>query len=314
MGSTLPLFPESASNFAGPVDTLYFYLVGVSLFFTVLIFLLIAVFAIKYRRRSETERPRPIHGHLQLELLWTVIPLIIVMTMFGWSAKLYFDMYTPPGRAMEIYVVGQQWMWKIQHPAGQREINELHVPVGRPVKLIMTSQDVIHSFYVPAFRVKRDVVPGRYTTLWFEATKTGEYHLFCAEYCGTEHSRMIGRVVVLDQAGYERWLRGGMAPGQSLAALGETLFQERGCVTCHREESGALGPSLVGLYGRTVTLQDGRTVLADEGYLRESILRPAAKIVAGYPPIMPAYEGQISEEGILQLIAYIRSLGEEGSR
>jgi cytochrome c oxidase subunit 2 len=203
--------------------------------------------------------------------------------------------------------MGKQWMWKAQHPLGKSEINMLHVPVNQPVKLIMTSQDVIHSFYIPAFRVKKDVLPGRYTELWFEATKTGEYHLFCAEYCGTEHSQMIGSVVVMEQLEYERWLSGNVA-GESMAAAGQRLFEQRGCASCHAGTSDARGPALAGLFGKEVQLEDGRTVTADESYLRESILNPQAKVVAGYSPVMPTFEGQISEEGLLQLVAYIKSL------
>jgi cytochrome c oxidase subunit 2 len=242
------------------------------------------------------------------------------MIMFAWGASLYFRFSTAPSHALSLYVVGKQWMWKIQHPEGRREINELHVPVGQPVKLTMTSEDVIHSFFVPAFRMKMDVVPGRYTTTWFEATKAGEYHLFCTEYCGTEHSRMIGRVVVMEPVEYEQWLSGGngaaRAPGEAPEVAGARLFQEQRCMTCHGGPIGGmvLGPPLAGLFGTPVKLRNGETVIADESYIRESILNPTAKLVAGYQPLMPTYQGQISEEGVLQLIAYIRSLGQAGGQ
>jgi cytochrome c oxidase subunit 2 len=230
------------------------------------------------------------------------------MAMFAWGSSLYFTGITPPGNAMEIHVVGKQWMWKFQHPEGPREINELHVPVGQPIKLTMASEDVIHSFFVPAFRAKMDVVPGRYTTTWFQANRVGSYHLFCAEYCGTTHAGMGGRVVVMTPTDYERWLGGG-ATGESLVTMGERLFQQLGCLTCHQPDGTGRGPVLIGLFGQQVRLENGKTVVADEAYLRESVLDPTAKIVAGYPPLMPPFQGQISEEGLLQIIAYLRSLG-----
>lgn len=305
-----PLFPEQASTVAGRVDALYLFLVAVSVVFSSLIFMLLGYFAVKYRRRSDTEWPRPILGDLRLELLWTIVPLGITLVMFVWGASLYFTMSRPPAEALEISVVAKQWMWKFQHPGGQREINALHVPMGRPVKLTMTSEDVIHSFFVPAFRVKMDVLPGRYTSMWFEATKAGDYHSFCAEYCGTQHSGMLGRVMVLVPAQYERWLSAA-AVGESPAAAGARLFQQLGCQSCHRPGSGEMGPALDGLFGRPVRLQSGATVFADEAYLRESIFDPNAKIVAGYRQVMPTFRGQISEEGLFQIIAYIKSLTRE---
>ncbi len=307
MWTDFPLFPDQASTFAGELDTLYLFLVGLSCLFAGLIFLLILIFAIRFRRRSEDERPRAILGDLRLELLWSVIPLGLALGVFAWAADLYFTMYSPPPEAMEVFVVGKQWMWKLQHPEGNREINELHVPVGQPVRLTMTSEDVIHSFFIPAFRIKMDVVPGRYTTAWFEATRAGEYHLFCAEYCGTKHSRMIGRVVVMNPADYETWLSGGRK-GESLEVSGERLFQELGCATCHKPDSKERGPVLDGLFGKSVKLKSGESVIADETYIRESILKPKTKMLEGYKPLMPTFEGQISEEGILQLIAYVKSL------
>jgi cytochrome c oxidase subunit 2 len=310
MRNYLPLFPDQASTVAGRVDALYYYLLGVSIFFSVLIFLLVFYFAVKYRRRDPDYVPPAIHGSTRLEVFWSVVPLALAMVMFGWGAKLYFEMQRPPAETLDLQVVGKQWMWKIQHPQGPREINELHVPVGVPVKLTMISEDVIHSFYIPAFRIKMDVLPGRYTTLWFEATKTGEYHLFCAEYCGTQHSGMIGRVVVMEPLDYQNWLAGG-PPAESLEAAGERLFSQMQCNTCHFSGPGARGPVLEGVFGAPVRLADGRTVTADENYVRESILNPAAKVVAGYRPVMPTYAGQLSEEQVLQLVAYIKSLGKQ---
>jgi len=308
IAAKLPLFPEQASTMASRVDALYFFLIGVSLFFASLIAVLVVTFAIRYRRRGGTDRPPAIHGSLALELTWTLIPFGLTMIMFFWGASLFASMHRPPDDALDVWVVGKQWMWKLQHLEGKREIDELHVPVGKPVKLIMTSEDVIHSFYVPAFRVKQDVLPGRYTTLWFEATKPGTYHLFCAEYCGTQHSGMIGWVVAMEPAEYQAWLSGG-EPRQSLASAGAELFTQLGCETCHRGGSGARGPALTGLFGKTVELKDGTTVVADEAYLRESILNPRARIVAGYDPIMPTFTGLVSEDGVAQLVAYIKTLG-----
>ncbi|HXE75976.1 MAG TPA: cytochrome c oxidase subunit II [Candidatus Xenobia bacterium] len=303
----VPLFPEQASSVARHVDALYFYLTGVTIFFTVLIFSCVFYFAIRYRRRSEDELPKPIHGSLKLEIIWSVVPLVLVMVMFFWGATLYFHMRRAPADATQLFVVGKQWMWKIQHPDGQREINQLHVPVGRPIKLTMTSEDVIHSFYIPAFRIKMDVLPGRYTELWFTATRPGEYHLFCAEYCGTKHSGMIGRVVVMEPADYENWLAGSPA-GETLEQAGARLFRQFNCHTCHEAGPTSRGPSLHEIFGKSVRLKTGATVTVDESYLRESILLPNAKVVAGYEPVMPTYQGLASEEQVMQLIAYIKSL------
>jgi cytochrome c oxidase subunit 2 len=310
MLSNLPLLPQQASTAAKEVDAFFYFLVGVSAFFALLIATLLIYFAIKYRRRSESERPHAIEGALQLELLWTLIPFGLTMVMFVWSAAIYVKLQRPPDDAIEVFVVGKQWMWKLQHIEGQREINELHVPVGRPVKLTMTSEDVIHSFYVPAFRIKQDVLPGRYTTTWFQATKPGTYHLFCTEYCGTQHSGMIGSVIVMEPAEFATWLGGGVK--LSLASAGETLFQQLGCSTCHLDQGTGRGPVLTGLLGKQVQLSNGTTLVADETYVRESILNPQAKIVAGYQPIMPTFKGLVSEEQLLQLIAYIKAKGTSG--
>ena len=312
MFTNFPLFPEAASIQAGQVDAVYFFLVSVSAFFSVLIATLVVVFAVKYRRRNDDEIGTAMHGSLPLELAWTFIPLAIAMVMFVWGAKVFFDLYRQPAGAMDIFVVGKQWMWKVQHMDGQREINELHVPIGRPVRLILGSEDVIHSYYIPAFRVKTDVIPGRYTTMWFQATKPGTYHLFCAEYCGTRHSGMVGRIVAMEPTEFQTWLGGGATQGASPVEGGAKLFQDLVCVTCHSESAGARGPVLTNVFGSQVKLQDGRTVLADEAYIRESIVNPQAKIVAGYQPIMPPFQGLVTEEQLLQLIAYVRSLSQVG--
>jgi cytochrome c oxidase subunit 2 len=310
MNFTLPLLPEQASTMADRLDALTLFLVAVSGFFATLICILIIYFAIKYRRRSEEERPPAVQSDMRLEIFWTVVPLGLTMIMFVWGAKLYFTTFTPPANSLEISVVAKQWMWKVQHPEGQREIDELHVPMGRPVKLVLTSQDVIHDFFVPAFRVKKDVVPGRYTTVWFEANKSGEYHLFCSQYCGTQHSGMIGRIIVMTQAEYQNWLTA-TASGVPMAVAGERLFQQLACNSCHGETASRRGPSLAGLYGSTVQLQGGGTVTADDDYIRESILNPQAKIVAGYQPLMPTFKGLISEDGLLEIVSYVKSLARE---
>jgi cytochrome c oxidase subunit II len=299
----IPVWPRAGSSMASQVDRLFLLELSISFAMTLLIFGTIFVFAIKYRRRSPDERPRPIRGSMALETLWTGIPLVLFMGFFFWGARIFYANSDPPKDALQIYVVGKQWMWYVQHPEGQREINALHVPVGRPVQLILTSQDVIHSFFLPEFRIKKDAVPGMYTTEWFRATKTGSYHLFCAQYCGTNHSHMIGTLYVMKGAEYAQWLGGGR--GESMAQAGAQLYQRLGCANCH----GVICPNLNGLYMKGVGLTDGRVVRADEAYLRESILDPGAKIVAGFPNIMPSFRGQVTEVGILELIAYIKSLG-----
>jgi cytochrome c oxidase subunit 2 len=307
MSPAFPFAPERASSIAGEVDALFLFILGVTTLFAVGVWIALLFFAIRYRRRSEEDRPAEIHGSLALELTWTLVPLAIMAVMFVWGAKVFFHMNRPPDDAMTVSVVGKRWMWKLQHPTGQREINELHVPRGRAVKLVITSEDTIHSFFVPAFRIKKDAVPGRYNTAWFRATKSGSYHLFCAEYCGTEHSKMIGRVVVMEPEAYQTWLAGGPAP-ESPVAAGEKLFTELNCITCHRPDSAGRGPVLVGIFGRPVRLAAGDTVVADEAYVRESILSPAARVVAGYQPVMPTYQGQVSEEQLIAIIAYVQSL------
>jgi cytochrome c oxidase subunit 2 len=309
MWTNFPFFPEEASAQAAQVDQLYFFLVAVAAFFTALIALLVIVFAVKFHRKHDNEVGVPIHGSLALELLWTIIPLGITMVMFVWGAQVFFHLTRPPRGAMEIYVVGKQWMWKVQHQDGAREINELHVPIGRPVKLIMGSEDVIHSFFIPDFRTKADVIPGRYNTMWFTATKPGRYHIFCTQYCGTKHSNMIGWVTAMDPADYQEWLSGGSSGG-SMAESGAKLFQDLACASCHLENGQGRGPVLKGAYGHEVKLTTGQTVMMDDAYIRESILQPQAKIVAGFGPIMPTFQGLVTEEQLLQLIAYVKSLGD----
>src|ERR1700752_2157170 len=311
MYDTFPLWPARASTTAGSVDALFIFLVILSAMVSVAIFAAIVFFAVRYRRRRGVAAEQ-IEGSTALEITWSVVPLGIFMVIFAWGAIIYFEERTPPHGATEVYVVAKQWMWKLQHAEGHQEINEMHVPVGRDVRMIMTSQDVIHSFYVPAFRIKQDVLPGRYTTAWFHATKPGTYHLFCAEYCGTMHSGMVWSVVVMEPKDYEAWMGGGGS--QPLAVTGEKLFTELGCITCHPSDPQGRGPNLVGIFGKPVLLEDGRTVVADENYVRESILQPAAKIVSGFKPIMPTFQGQISDEEINALVAYVKSLGPQRSR
>ena len=307
MSDNFPLFPEQASTFAWQVDYLYFLLLALSVFFAVAVFFFLVLFSFKYRRRSEDERPRPSEGSIALEVTWGIIPLILSLAVFALGAGVFFRMYRAPENAIDIYVVGKQWMWKVQHPDGKREINELHVPVNQPVRLTLASEDVIHAFSVPAFRIKRDVVPGRYNTMWFEATKAGEYRLFCAEYCGTQHSGMTGRVVVMEQDEFQNWLSGG-ASGETMVEAGARQFQQLGCETCHKESGQGRGPKLSGVYGHTVELTTGQEVVADEDYLRSSILDPGSQVVVGYKPIMPTFQGQLSEETLMQIISYLQSL------
>jgi cytochrome c oxidase subunit 2 len=311
----IPVFPESASNFAPHVDALYAYLVAVSAFFSVMIAIVIVIFAYKYRRKSESEVPVPLNEHgagsMLLEITWSVIPLLLSLVMFGWGAIIFFNESKPPADAMDIWVVGKQWMWKIQRLEGTREINELHVPVNRNIRLTLTSEDVIHDFFVPAFRTKTDVVPGRYTTEWFRPTKVGDYHLFCAEYCGTKHSGMVGTIYVMNPADYEAWLTGGVTELGTMSEKGAALFQQLGCVTCHTNDGKGRSPNLVGLYGTKVELKGGATVVADASYIRESIVNPLTKVVNGYEPIMPTFQGLVTEDQIQQLIEYVKSIGPE---
>lgn len=306
MLADLFLFPEQASTVAHKVDAVYFFIIGVTIFVATVTAVLCIYFAIRYRRRSDDFFPKPIVGSKVLESGWMMVMTAVFLVMFVWSARVYIDVSRPPDDAIDVYVVGRQWMWKVQHPDGQREINELHIPVGQPVRLILTSEDVIHDFYVPEFRTKMDAVPGRYTYEWFQATAPGRYRLYCGQYCGKDHSRMVGWVVAEDPADHQAWLSS--RADLSLALKGRRRFLQYQCVTCHSADARAKAPVLENLFNQPVRLQDGRTVVADEGYLRESILNPKAKVAAGYEPIMPSYQGVVDEEGLLELIAFIKAL------
>lgn len=301
-----PLFPEQASSVAPLVDGLFLFLVVVTGAVSLLIWLVIFFFAIKYRRRPDNELAQEQEPPAILETTWTVIPLIIFIGIFIAGGWVFLRMQVVPRNALEVYATGRQWMWKFQHPTGQREINTLHVPVGRTVKITMASEDVIHSLWFPAFRVKNDVLPNRYRTMWFQATKTGTFHIFCAEYCGTLHSGMVGSVIVMEPTEYQRWLAGGTEG--SLASQGEKLFQKYACNTCHMDNGTGRGPVLAGSYGKARPLTGGANVVVDDNYIRESILNPQAKIAAGFQPIMPTFQGQVSEEDLIRLLSYVKSL------
>jgi len=305
--SQLPLYPPEASNFAPHVDALMVFITSVCVFFTAGITIAIVYFFFKYHRKAPDAVGIPIHEDSRLEAAWMIVPLILAMAMFGWGAVVYVDYRHTPRDTLDIYVTGKQWMWKLQQPNGLKEINELHVPVGRNIRLILASEDVIHDFFVPAFRVKMDVVPGHYNTMWFRPTKAGRYHFFCSQYCGTNHALMGGWVTVMEPSDYAAWLSGSSG-GSDQVVAGEKLFAEKACITCHVPNGTGRSPSLNGLYGAQVLLADGTTVTADEAYIRESILQPNAKIVAGYQPLMPTFQGQLTEEQILALTAYIKSL------
>ncbi len=302
-----PLFPDQASEYAGKVDALFFFLLAVTGAVGLAVTVLLAVFAARYRRRTASDRTPRITGLPLLEWSWMLAPAGVFAVMFGWGLSTYSNNFHPPANSSEVFVVGKQWMWKVQHPGGRREINELHLPVGRPVKITLISEDVIHDFAVPAFRSKIDVLPGRYVSTWYHPTQVGRFHLFCDQYCGTGHARMVGTVVVMRPDEYETWLRE-KADG-SPALEGRKLFLKFQCVSCHSADPEARAPVLEGLYGRRVPLKGGGTAVADHTYIRESILLPGKKVVEGWEPIMPTFQGQMSEDEVLQLIAYIRSLG-----
>lgn len=301
-----PLFPDQASSVAPLVDGLYLFLVAITGAVSLLIWIVIFYFAIKYRRRPDNELAQEQEPPAALEVTWIVIPTLIFIAIFVAGSWVFFRLNRVPSNALEVYATGRQWMWKFQHPTGQREINTLHVPVGRPVKITMASEDVIHSLWFPNFRVKMDVLPNRFRTMWFEATKTGRFHIFCAEYCGTLHSGMIGWVEVMEPTEYQRWLAGGSE--ESLASQGERLFQKYACHTCHTNTAGARGPVLAGIYMKAIPLASGQSVIADDNYIRESILNPAAKVAAGFQPIMPTFQGQVNEEDLIRLLSYVKSL------
>jgi cytochrome c oxidase subunit 2 len=296
---------------ASRVDNLYFFIVAVTAFFAVLVSVLVIYFAARYHTKDPLTVGQPIHGSIPLELAWSIIPFLISVVIFVWSADVFFDLQRPPDQTLEVYSTAKRWMWKFQHVGGQSEINELHVPVGRAVKVTFTSEDVLHSLFFPSFRVKADAIPGRYSTVWFTATKIGEYHLFCAEYCGTKHSGMIGKVVVMEPADYQAWLAGGPAAG-SLSQRGEQLFNDLACNTCHRSDGSGRGPSLVNKFGAPQELANGTSVAVNEAYVRESILTPQAKLVAGYQPLMPTFQGLVSEESVMALVEYVKSLRTTG--
>ena len=300
------LFPREASTVAPWADGLYFFLVGMTLIGLVLVGALVFGFSIRYRKSVHPVATQ-VEGSTLLEATWTIIPLAIFLVTFVWGALLYFRIYNPPTNAMNIYIVGKQWMWKAEHPGGQHEINALHVPIGRPVQLTMISQDVFHSFSIPDFRVKREVIPGRYSTVWFEATEPGTYHIFCTQYCGTKHSGMIGEVTAMTPEDYDKWTQESTS-GTSLAQNGERLFATMECTACHNGSAAARGPSLAGVYGSKLTLTNGQQVLVNDAYLRDAILNPSQHVTAGYSPIMPTYQGQISEDGLIDLVEYIKTL------
>lgn len=311
--SWVPLFPEQASTFAWQVDYLYFYLILISVAFTIPIVVVIFFFFVRYREKEKFSTGAEIHGSIALETVWSIIPFVISMTIFLGGAIVYYNQYNPPADSMDVYVVGKQWMWKFQHSTGQREINELHIPVGRNVKLTMTTEDVLHDVYIPAFRTKADVIPGRYTSLWFNATKPGKYHLYCAEYCGLNHSGMGGYVYVMEQRDFDNWLAGNES-GQTPVQAGQDLFQNKlGCASCHEGGASQRGAKLEGIYAHEVKLTNGQTVIADDEYIRNSILNPGSQIVEGYQPIMPTFKGQVTEEQLVSLVAYIKSLSGDTS-
>lgn len=305
-------FPESwageASAHAGQVDLLFLSVTVLVLALSAPAFVLSIYFTIKYRRGKPANRKHAPNRNVLLEVSWTLIPFVLLIVFFIWSTRLFVDLHEPPANALKIDVIAKQWMWKFQHSGGQGEINELHVPVGEPVELTMASEDVIHSLFVPALRIKQDVVPGRYTTMWFTADKPGRYELTCAQFCGTDHAVMGGHLIVMAPADYARWLD---RPGvdDSLAAQGARLFRSRGCSGCHGAAATVHAPPLEGLFGGPVPLQSGEIVTADEEYIRDSILLPQKQIAAGYPAIMPTYQNVLSEDEVLKLVAYVESLG-----
>ncbi|MGI8922558.1 MAG: cytochrome c oxidase subunit II [Fimbriimonadales bacterium] len=320
--NAIPVWPEQASNFAHEMDLLYIVLLGLTAFFSVIVFVPIVIMVSKYRLGTKADRSHPHHHNLPLELAWTIIPFLMGIPVFLWASKLFVDMYTPidAKNSLEISVVGKQWMWHLQHPTGQRENNELHIPLGRPVKLMMVSQDVIHAFYIPAFRIKKDVLPGTYHTQWFIPTKVGKYHIFCAEFCGTKHSEMTGSVWVMEPEDYEKWLKdeqwgiNKLTRSTSMKVAGEQLFTELGCVACHGKKDDPKNVSLARIFGTQRMLSDGRRVVADEDYIRRSIYEPDAMKVEGHEPIMPSFRGRVDEQQVLQVIAYIKSLNRDEPR
>ena len=312
MFSGIPLFPEQGSALAADVDALYFFIVAVTAFVAIVVTIVVIYFAAKYSTNDPLKVGARIHGSIPLELAWSIIPFLVTIVIFAWSADVFFDLQRPPDQTLEIYATGKRWMWKFQHLDGQNEINELHVPAGRPVKITFTSEDVLHSLFFPVFRTKADAIPGRYSTVWFTPTLIGEHHIFCAEYCGTNHSGMVGKVVVMEPTAYEAWLTGNVGGG-SLATRGERLFSDLACNTCHLSDGRGRGPSLANKFGAAERLASGATVAVDESYVRESILTPQAKLVDGYQPLMPTFQGLVSEENVMALVEYVKSLRTQSS-
>lgn len=308
MGGDLQFLPATASSHASAMNWLFAGLVATSAFILLLVFGLMIVFCVRYRRGSGADRGDRLKKTWAVEVGWTAATFVLFMGLYAWGANLYIDLHRPPADADDIYVVGKQWMWKVEHPGGQKEIDALHVPVGRPVRLVLTSQDVIHDFAIPAFRIRQDAVPGRYETLWFTPTEVGEYRLFCAEFCGTEHAHMGGMVTVMEPGDFQRWLDA-QGAGETLAQEGASLFRQYGCSGCHGGASTVRAPPLEGLYGRPVPLAGGGTVIADDRYIRDSILMPRAQVAAGYPAVMPSFAGQIGEDDLVKIVAYVKSLG-----
>jgi cytochrome c oxidase subunit 2 len=303
----IPFWQAGISPYGGDVDLLFVGLLVTSSLVLGLLFFLLTLFCIRYRAGNPVDRGNQESKSWHWEVGWTTASLVCFLGLFLWGARVFFEIYKTPQGELSVFVVAKQWMWKAQHAGGQSEINALHIPVNRPVRLVMASQDVIHSFFIPALRLKHDVVPGRYQDLEIEARVAGHYHLFCAEYCGTDHSGMIGEVVAMEQADYAAWLTQ-QGPSSALAQEGGGLFRELGCSGCHGIGSKIRAPQLEGLYGKPVPLSDGSTVVADDKYIRDSILLPRSQIAAGYEPLMPTYEGKIGEDQLLRLVLYIKSL------
>jgi cytochrome c oxidase subunit II len=305
--------PTAASTISNRVDAIFNFELALSVAITIGVCFTILFFCVKYRHGVKADRANPPTQNRVAEAIWIITPIVLSLGTAVWGARVYYDMYKAPPGSIRINVVAKQWMWKLQHPEGQREINELHIPVGRPVQLILTSQDVIHSFFVPAFRIKQDVLPGRTTTTWFQATKAGSYHLLCSQFCGMDHSHMTGTVYAMEPADYENWLN--RTQGQpTMAAEGAKLYQRLGCSGCHGASNTVRAPSLDGIYGKPVPLEGRRIVIADDRYLHDSILLPKQEVAAGYKPVMPSFKGQIGEDEVLELVAYIRSLGDKHGR
>jgi cytochrome c oxidase subunit 2 len=310
--SELPLFPTRASALAASVDAMLFVWLAIAGIVIAGIAIALVAFAIRYRQGSDANRamaPEAVQQprNRRIEIAWIVIPLAIFLTMFGWAARLFAVHAAPPRDALDVYVTGKQWMWRVEHTSGRREIDELHVPVDRPIRLVMTSEDVIHSFFLPVFRIKQDVLPGRYTTLWFSANRTGDFHVFCTQYCGTAHAQMIGRIVVMQPDAFAAWSAAGNATG-TMAEAGGALFRRLGCGGCHGDNAAVHAPRLEGLFGTKIPLADGSFVAVDERYIRDAILLPEKEVAAGYAPIMPSFSGQVDEGQLAELVEYVKSL------